>query len=269
NSVTRRPGEPASEVIALLAPGLRVKPAVISDEAPLMGDTVSLLGYRRGPDLLTEGLQTKVGQVTEVTRVDDVRRGASRKAHIEVDIRIEGGSRGGAMMDGLGAVCGIAFDFTRNAGRGKFFEIESVRRWIDMYVPTAQIDEVDLSTVRDQDLEPRTRSAVVPVFIWAEREEGTSDTFSQVANSSTASGGLYIRDPWCLNCSGTGVVQCLNCSNGIVSRKTRTQVGVNQVTGQPIYGNKVLREACPNCSGRGGFDCKQCTQGKINFARTR
>ena len=255
--VSARPGEPSGEMVALLTPGLRVKPAVISDERPHVGDTITLLSYRRGPDLLEKGLQTKVGTVQEQQNV------SSAKAHVGIDIRVEGGDRGGAIMDGLGTVCGIAFDYGTQSGGGKFFEIESLRRWIDIHVPIAQLEEVDLSKVQNQDLEPRTRGSVVPVLIWSPRDEANSSIFSQVADSARASGGIYIREPWCLQCSGNGFISCPNCNRGLVSKKVPTVVGTNPITGAKIVRNRVERTKCSACSGNGGFKCPHCQQGKL------
>ena len=253
--VTPRPGEPSGEIVALEAPGLKVRPAPITDEAPGIGDLVTILSYRRGPDILQKGLQARRANVLEAIRV------GNRKAHIQIDQRIEGGDRGGAIMDGLNAVCGIAFDYGDNAGEGKFFEIESVRRWIDVHVPTAQLEQVNVRQLADY--ETQTRAAVVPVFIWGKRSAENSTIYSQVADSSTASSGLYIRDPWCMQCSGTGMHSCPACSGGVIAKKTRTQVGRNPATGAILYGNKVTREKCPNCSGAGGFKCPYCQNGLL------
>ncbi len=50
-------------------------------------------------------------------------------------------------MNGLGTAFCIAFDDGPQSGGGKFFEIESSRPWIDIHVPIAELEVVELSKV--------------------------------------------------------------------------------------------------------------------------
>jgi hypothetical protein len=97
------------------------------------------------------------------------------------------------------------------------------------------------------------------------RYDLAGDPKAQRYLSQTASGTLQVRDTWCVACKGLGKLNCrfANCVKGVVSVSKRLQVGMNQVTGEPVYGNKNFKERCPNCSGRGGFDCPHCKDGRL------
>jgi len=83
--------------------------------------------------------------------------------------------------------------------------------------------------------------------------------------SQSVPGDPVLKNHWCIPCAGTGKIPCTygNCVRGAVVVKKRVQVAINQLTGEPIYGDKNFKETCPNCGGAAGFDCKQCTDGKI------
>ena len=109
----------------------------------------------------------------------------------------------------------------------------------------------------------RLRAACVLIVKWEGPNTSEPLFLSQDRSLTGGVASLCVRDTWCVVCKGLGFIPCGNCVKGVVSARSRVQIGVNTLTGEPIYGAKSFGQRCPSCGGRGGFVCRHCNNGRL------
>ena len=264
-------GHPSAELAAIHVPNLRVMPVEISKRSPGMNSPCDVWGYARGKDAIRKGLIPERGQVLSSISISKT-YGGSRYASLgnakvtQTSARVLGGNRGGPFTDSEFRVIGVAFDTPESGSEasGYFFGAEELRRWFYTNVQTSSlVDPSDASTAEDRRL--ILQEATLPVLCWGLRQSSESSTFGMVADVSNNSGGLYLRDGWCVACDGKGFIACgaRGCNNGMATTPRIKQVGVNPITGKPITGMARVKVRCKACSGRGGSRCPHCNQGRL------
>ncbi len=247
-----RPGTPGGELAALHVPNLRAKPAVISETASPAGSMVSLFGFRRGESMLRDGLETETGRLISPANGDRLQSST---------VAVRGGNRGGPVAIDSGVVIALAIDSDAagDSTNGQLLPAPAIRRWFYEMVQTTSLEPADSATTS---LEP----SVVPIFVWAPAADRLSgQLFDDFAESGKINAGMVLKDPYCVQCRGTGRQTCGHpgCKRGQISKSRRVQVAYSEFAG-PIYGNKVFKSPCSHCTGRGEVTCTACRQGRID-----
>ncbi len=82
---------------------------------------------------------------------------------------------------------------------------------------------------------------------------------------SSQSGGMVLRDTWCLACDGTGMADCENpnCQNGVILGKEVVSGGFNPITKGELYKEQITRDRCSSCRGIGKKQCTACEKGHL------
>ncbi len=262
-------GQMGAEIAALRVPNLKLAPVEVALDDPTKRTAIRILGFSRGQAALQRGLQTQAGEVlqSQAIRGSVSALGASGSGvTLQTSARVMGGNRGGPVLDAENRVVGIAYDtpVSGSDAKGFFFGSGEFRRWFYENVQTASLTDVQSSHTATQRLNTVEKSSVA-VYCWGLRQKSTSQLFSEVADSSRDSGGLYLRDNWCVACDGRGFLDCpvRTCNKGVVAGRETVVKGVNPLTGRPIRAQQVTQERCSTCNGKGGRICPHCKGGKI------
>ncbi|WP_390620420.1 trypsin-like peptidase domain-containing protein [Stieleria varia] len=263
-------GHSDAELAALVVPNLNVSPLEIAKSSPVSGSDLQIVGYGRGKDAITSGLQVERGVVvgnstTSVSSLSPLTSSFGNSRVMQTTARVMGGNRGAPITDKDNNVVGIAFDTPAGGtnAAGWFFGASELRRWFYKNVQTASILDPDPQK-SPAERDAALRSATIPVFCWGLRGPSSQQVFSRLTDSSRLNGSVYIRDGWCVACDGTGFFDCPNklCNKGAVAGRASRQLGTT-VDGTPIRGSTVTREVCPTCRGRGIEPCPHCKGGRL------
>lgn len=270
-SYVRSPdGHVGAEIAALRVPNLRIKPLAIAVDAPLPNGDCIIWGFGRGKDNVNAGLRKETGKVLSGQTIRGNGYGVSSQFTnsrvVLTSARVLGGNRGGPLTNAANMVQGIAFDTPNSTTQasGWFFGADEIRRWFYRNVQTSSLTDAD-PNVNPDELEAAIETATLPVFVWGQRQTSDVELFSLAADTSRNSGGIYIRDGWCIACDGRGFLKCPNkgCNRGVVAKPKRQVIGNDPVTGAPIMGNKFYKEKCGTCNGKGGSVCPHCKSGRL------
>ena len=236
------------QLVGLHVPGLDLEPMIVAKSTPAVGDSLSVLGYQRGPKIIERGLVTTQGTVQGTPQ----RNGEQFATH-----DISGGQVGAPMVDDESIVHGLVFglpiDATKSGSR--IFGGRVIHSWFNRHVPTSK-----LYSSKSKDLGRQTpEDSIVPIFGWGLRQSMVA--LGQMNDGLVGSESLMIKDTWCITCGGSSVHRCPNCVKGFISYRVKKQVAYTDVGG-PVYGMVVKKKKCTTCDGRGILDCKHCRDGR-------
>jgi hypothetical protein len=197
-------------------------------------------------------------------------------AQIIHDAATNQGNSGGPCLDLRGNVLGVVFAVTNNkvVGSARGFAVPS-------RFGTELLENLDgLISLRDPGTElriltpeqivQRSRGAVVRIDIYGSPRSVSKPERNGTPSSKTdpllelVTRGL-LPELTCMRCEGSGVQDCLKCSNGTISEHRREAVSINPLTREPIMGIKVYKVACPNCKGIGRQKCPYCNRGRLKL----
>ncbi len=252
---------------------LRLSESVDSGALPIRvaparsGETLTVLGYPR-PSEFEQSLTASSGIVNKLL---------SDGKEVLHDAATNPGSSGGPCIDKNGNIIGVHFrqqnilladedsgfvsgGNQRNAAVSAS-ELLKLLSGVEGYSPLApHTGGLSLPDVVDE-----AKQGVFFVEVWATEGQVREMKSSEMTHSNDPLINLRILKLWpeltCFACQGTGVFDCRNCLNGVVSVKKREPVAINPINKMPIIGTKVYREKCKVCSGKGAFECKVCSKG--------
>lgn len=248
---------PEAELAVIQIPGLDIAPITFLSSEVLNTEEISVLGFNRGFDMLTKGLGESKGVIIS---------GDHRKLTTAL---VPGGSRGGPVVNkSSGDVLGIVWNSLndkRTGARGEFFDVSDVRLWLDANVQTVDLQPRDPA---DKDLDgrlKRIKAATVPILTWGKKSDLSNSIYQSYYNEDNLINLFLVRDQWCFNCQGKGVLKCGDCrgkgdhQNGTV----RVGNGVNPVNGVPMYQDVPNIVPCRTCESSGKLRCTFCKDGKM------
>ncbi len=258
------PGTPASELAVLRVPGLNNPAMKFAVEDAAIRSDISVLGYQRGATILSDGVKTQTGFITQMKQFADFSGNS-----IPITALVDGGNRGGPVIDESGLIVGIAYESASDDPtiKGSMFPTSQIRKWFGEMVHTQDLQSVSEADPNEK-LSDNAPLSTVPIFAWGPQLKSDAQFYSRFVDS-TQLGGMTIRDDWCLACRGSGTKDCLdpNCKRGVLTGSERVQIGLNKATGQPIYAMRPVTERCRACDGTGGSSCKHCQDGRLKDAR--
>jgi hypothetical protein len=260
-------GTAEAEICALHVPGLPTPPAVFAPTNATKDAEITVFGFHRGGDAVERGVQKWDGSVVRVT--DDARAKKGIKGSQGMSVAVEGGARGGPVVQADGSVVGMAFGSVEDdPSVGVLFPVTTIRRWFGEFVKTSDLTYVKTDMPID-DIASRAENATIPVFAWGLPEASDTKVFSKFVDASQI-GGMALIDNWCIACDGDGHMRCPNpeCRKGALIGKKTVRDGVNPVTGQALYTEETTATPCGVCRGKGFVDCPHCEAGQLRTGST-
>ncbi len=248
----------SGELSVLRVPGLRAAPAVFDVKDAPADTKVSLLGYARGTSILKDGVRSHKGNIQR--RPNGEWKYSDRA--VPITALINGGNRGGPVINENGVIVGIAYEATTETSdlRGLMLPVSQVRPWFNQ-----------LSALQELNSEEQlgasiaaSKAATVPIFAWSRAESSDAKVYSRFVDASQI-GGFQLLDDWCIACSGKGQQPCTNnaCKLGKIVGSEPVVQGYNPLTKQNVYGSRPTYSKCETCDGHGKLPCPFCTNGKL------
>jgi hypothetical protein len=245
------PGESGAELALLQIEKLGIEPVVFEELSMNESEKIAIGGYQRGQAMLKDGVRYTSGELCSDTN----------ETTFTTTALVNGGSRGGPVVNKIFSIVGLAWNQPREKPRGErsiAFTVDEIRRWLGNH------SGVDLRMgVLNSDPKQNKKileMATVPVFSWGRRQDFADPMFQKYYNEDSLVDLLVIRDQWCFACKGTSIRTCQNCnSNG------RVRVGVEQVAysqtadGRTLYKPVPIDKPCGVCSGRHKLPCTECS----------
>tara|TARA_R110002049_G_scaffold2750_2_gene21703 strand:+ start:576077 stop:578032 length:1956 start_codon:yes stop_codon:yes gene_type:complete len=269
NYVRPQNGQLGAEIAALRVPNLSLPPVQVARDDPSKDTQIRILGFARGQAGLDRGLQIESGKILRprtIAGMFSVAGQTGRCVTLETSARVMGGNRGGPVVDDRNQVVGIAYDtpVSGSDSRGMIFGSGEFLRWFFDHVQTASPTSPNPESTAEERFNQVSNSTVA-VFCWGPRQKSSSRLFSEFTDGSRDSGGIYLKDHWCLACDGKGFIGCpvRGCNKGVVAGRRTVDGPINPITGKRTKVQTVTRGRCSTCAGAGGKKCPHCDGGRI------
>lgn len=182
-----------------------------------------------------------------------------------MDATANGGNSGGPVCDETGNVLGILVSGTSLKARlpmNYTFSIPHSRALplLKKCIPSYRQLPPNAEVKNWADVDGVVSRSTVRILVKCPLSNGgiNADTKPKQIEKSRA-----LEDPWCMRCSGRGVMPCPNrkCNKGNVNVKRTVVDAVDPATGRKLYGQKFFRTECPTCHGKGTVSCPDCRGG--------
>jgi S1-C subfamily serine protease len=247
------------DLALLQVPGLSANPLVLAETDPLLGSSISILGY---PETWLWGENLKVSSGVINSEAQFI-----RGQHEIITDAVSGkGNSGGPAFHLSGKSVGVLFAISSpgamNGGRSHIVPGELTRRWVVSQLGESLL-RPESTAVPATDLSDLVSQVRDSIFVINAYKDVSA---IGVLQDDAASDEEFILDRWCLNCDGRGFLACASegCVRGQIPRKVRKMTGYNRVLNVATYGDVTVFDPCKNCKQSGRVDCEFCEAGKLS-----
>ena len=221
-------------------------PLPIRKKDAQLGEEMVVLGYPR-PDFFEESLTVSRGVVSKLV---------SEGLQLLHDASTDPGNSGGPCVDENGNVIGVHFAGSLVAKNARNYAVSS--KGIQQFLSsvTGYTDSAEASGGGSfSDVLKGMKDSVFIIDVYGTeidrvvvQQSGSANPYEKYA---------LIAERACLGCGGRGMVDCSACIRGVVPQRATVKVGVNEITGEPIFAQKTFKKPCSKCN-RGFIKCPIC-----------